>query len=480
MSTLKLVIEQGPQVGQTFEIKTEGVRLGRSVQNDVVLADAQLSRNHCKLFFRDETVWILDLATLNGTAVNGQTIQQETQLKVGDTITLGDTTLRICSDSSSSAPRTNANAPSINPTPESVPDVARVAHETPESPTIDLGFNNAPTPSEKSYSNPASSSSPTSPRSSGTPQANALRKIIRLSATAFLTCCILAWCYYTFLQPRETPSTPTLTPIQSTDHSALQIHYVKVEASTNNIFRYALTLGSDGILHATIEDMNQGRQVRKSSEAPIPEELREDLIRKFQQANFFQLPPRWEGIPRENTWSTFTLTGILNQQAHTVEVRNRLEPTHFQTLREAIETFARNELGLWAIEFPREKLLELSADHLALARRFYDERAIRLENLYQATRTYKSALEYLDTIEPKPEYFNAAVTELNQANSELDALYKDKNWQAEHAINTRNWDFAASTLRELMEIIPDRTDARHRDVERRLLDVETRIRKLKK
>ena len=192
------------------------------------------------------------------------------------------------------------------------------------------------------------------------------------------------------------------------------------------------------------------------------------------------MEPRYEGIPRENAWNAFTLTGIVNGRAATVEVRNRLEPGAFKDLREAIETFARNELGLWAIEFPREKLLELATENIILARRYYDERAIRLDNLFNATRTYKSALAYLDTIEPKPEFFDAAVTELGVAEAELETLFKDKNWQAEHAVNTKNWELASSTLRELMEIVPDRADERHRDVERRLLDVESRIRKLKK
>ncbi|MGI5868040.1 MAG: FHA domain-containing protein [Kiritimatiellia bacterium] len=440
MPTLKLVVETGPNAGQTFEIKRVGASIGRSNKNDIVIADAQLSRHHCKVFFLGDDLWISDLATLNGTLINGVAIQEDAKLTPGDRIAIGDTTLRL--EDTQRASRA-ASAPSAKP-----------------GAPIDLGFNTAPPP----------------PSAGATPNA---RKTLRLALIAFLAVCGLAIVVKLMLgdsAPAETATPAVAAPAEKT----LQIHYVKVEASAENVFRYELALTPDGALTVAIDDLSQGRQVRKSSEKPIAAELRASLARRFANAGFFEMEPHHEGIPRENTWNTFTLTGIVDGRAATVVVRNRLEPAAFKELREAIETFARNELGLWAIEFPSERLLELATENIARARRHYDERAIRLDNLYHATRTYRSALAYLETIEPKPEIFDAAATELAVAEAELDTLFKDKNWQADHAMTTKNWELASSTLRELMDIIPDRADERHRDVERRLLDVESRIRKLKK
>lgn len=450
MSTLKLVVEAGPDAGRQFDIKPDGASIGRSNQNDIAIADAQLSRHHCKVYFLGDALWVSDLATLNGTLVNGTPIKEDAKLAPGDTIAIGDTTLRLA----------DANAPAAaTPPPAPAPEPAPAPSSKPGA-SIDLGFNGAPPP----------------PRTGVLPNA---RKTLYRALAAFLAICFLAIVVKLLLGDDDDPA-DALTPAETAAEEVLQIRYVKVEGSADNVFRYELVLEPDGALSVAIDDLSQGRQVRKVSEKPVASELRADLVRKFANAGFFEMEPRYEGIPRDNTWNTFTLTGIVNGRAATVEVRNRLEPGAFKDLREAIETFARNELGLWAIEFPREKLLELATENIILARRYYDERAIRLDNLYNATRTYKSALAYLDTIEPKPEFFDAAVTELGVAEAELETLFKDKNWQAEHAVNTKNWELASSTLRELMDIVPDRADERHRDVERRLLDVESRIRKLKK
>ena len=74
MSTLKLVVEAGPDAGRQFDIKPDGASIGRSTQNDIAIADAQLSRHHCKVYFLGGELWVSDLATLNGTPVTGPPI----------------------------------------------------------------------------------------------------------------------------------------------------------------------------------------------------------------------------------------------------------------------------------------------------------------------------------------------------------------------------------------------------------------------
>ena len=451
MPTYKLHIESGPDIGRQFEIKPEGASIGRSNQNDIAIADAQLSRHHCKVYFLGDELWVSDLATLNGTVHNGVVIREDVKLAVGDTITIGDSVLRLLN--ASPQPQT-APVPAPAPTPEPAPAIAN-----PSGAPIDLGFNgDQPPPSQ-------------------TPPD--VRKTLLRALAAFVALCAIAIAVKLALGDGE-DEPEAMTPVAVRVEDDVRIHYVKLEGSAENVFRYELALAPDGALSVSIDDLGQGRQVRKATETPVAPELRADLARKFANAGFFEMDARYEGVPLKNTWTAYTLTGIVNGRAATVAVRNRLEPEAFKTLREAIETFARNELGLWAVEFPREKLLELATENIILARKLYDERAIRLDNLYNATRTYKSAIAYLDTIEPKPSFFNEAVTELGVAETELETLHRDKNWQAEHAVNTRNWELAASTLRELMDIVPDRADPRHKDVERRLLDVESRIRKQRK
>ena len=59
----------------------------------------------------------------------------------------------------------------------------------------------------------------------------------------------------------------------------------------------------------------------------------------------------------------------------------------------------------------------------------------------------------------------------------LEERYKELNFSADRAIKLKEWQEAADELRALMQLIPDRADSRNRDAERRLLDVENRLRK---
>ena len=459
MAQYKLIAESGSEKGKTFDIKPEGASIGRSSMNDVPINDELLSRHHCKIYFLGEDAWISDLATLNGTSVNGNPIKEDVKLSVGDAISFGDNTLRFADE--------NGVSPQMKPTmprpaagsPAAAMPIIQVA-DVDASP-IDLGF--------------------TSVDAANDEKTNAsIKKTLVRAGVAFAALCIVAIAVKLMMSDDDGKDTVQLTAVNEPKEQSLEIHYTKLEGSESNVFRYEMVLDADGILTVSIDDLNQGKQVRKVSEQPIDKELKREIIRKFKLAEFFGLDAVYEGIPRQNSWNTFTLTGNIDGQAKTVAVRNRIEPEAFKTLREELETFGRNELGLWAVEFSREKLIELANESIVVAQKLYDEREIRLDNLFNSIRSFKSCIAYLYTLEPKPEFYDQAVSALAVAENELDKIYKERNWQAEHSMNTKNWESAAATLREIMEIIPDRTDPRNRDVERRLLDVESRIKKLRK
>ena len=68
--------------------------LGRSRTCDVVLSSEAVSRRHAQLFFRDGNWVIRDLASTNGTRVNGIRVGR-CRLRPGDRVALGDALLRI-------------------------------------------------------------------------------------------------------------------------------------------------------------------------------------------------------------------------------------------------------------------------------------------------------------------------------------------------------------------------------------------------
>lgn len=68
--------------------------LGRSSRCDVVLSDLSVSRRHARLFFRDGKWLLQDLASTNGTLVNGRRVGR-CELRPGDRLLIGAARLLV-------------------------------------------------------------------------------------------------------------------------------------------------------------------------------------------------------------------------------------------------------------------------------------------------------------------------------------------------------------------------------------------------
>ena len=71
--------------------KEEGITVGKTSDNDLVIPEYTLSRRHCEFTLSSEGVFITDLKSLNGTKVNDSEIQAHEPylLQDGAEITLG-------------------------------------------------------------------------------------------------------------------------------------------------------------------------------------------------------------------------------------------------------------------------------------------------------------------------------------------------------------------------------------------------------
>ena len=473
----KIRVEKGPDWGLVFDLPEIGASLGRSKTNDIVFHDETLSRQHCRIFASEGKLFVADLATVNGTAVNDVTIDTDTAINPGDLIAIGHTTLRL-SDKNGSFD----NLPEHKPAPPTVQGAAaRVAaaaaataaattattaetsgsHQAPQDApngTIDLGFSPAP---DSAAAPSSASSAAKNPRSLVIAISCVCAAIVLIAGAAKL------------LLGNANPDGPVMEALPPPP--PLAFSYLKTDASASGIFRYEMSLDSDGNLTVVIDDIAANRHLRKSTR--LSPDSRHDLQRKFERSGILSLNPAYEGIPLENTWNSARISAGINGRAVTVEVRNHLAPESFSSLQEDLETFGRNELGLWAFALSREDLIQRAEEALLNGNRFYEERDIRRDNLFQAIRAYDSCLAHLESLEPKPDLYNLAVQGRTQAVNDLAALLDELNWQADHGTNTRDWTAAQTALRTILEYVPDRNDERYRSAEKRLLDVETRLRK---
>lgn len=62
--------------------------IGRGLNNDIILEDTRVSRNHAQLRYRSRRFWLTDLGSTNGTFVNGEPVA-ERALRDGDVVSLG-------------------------------------------------------------------------------------------------------------------------------------------------------------------------------------------------------------------------------------------------------------------------------------------------------------------------------------------------------------------------------------------------------
>jgi pSer/pThr/pTyr-binding forkhead associated (FHA) protein len=87
-----LYVTSGPQAGRDFRLGRE-TTVGRDeIDCDVILPDKKVSSQHARIKREGEELVIHDLASLNGTFVNGLRVQQQILID-DDEITVGGTKL---------------------------------------------------------------------------------------------------------------------------------------------------------------------------------------------------------------------------------------------------------------------------------------------------------------------------------------------------------------------------------------------------
>jgi len=88
---VSLIVMTGPTAGQTVKLDTkEHWKLGRATENDIVLQEASVSREHCQIHFLGRDEWQLeDLGSSNGTFVNSEKVESKVSLQNGDRIQMG-------------------------------------------------------------------------------------------------------------------------------------------------------------------------------------------------------------------------------------------------------------------------------------------------------------------------------------------------------------------------------------------------------
>jgi len=88
------VIEPLHLAGGSYRLGPE-ITMGRAITNGIPLDDTYVSTVHARIFQTNGTYFIEDLASRNGSTLNGQAIVATTALVPGDRLQVGATTMEF-------------------------------------------------------------------------------------------------------------------------------------------------------------------------------------------------------------------------------------------------------------------------------------------------------------------------------------------------------------------------------------------------
>jgi pSer/pThr/pTyr-binding forkhead associated (FHA) protein len=79
---IKIHILNGTEKGQSFELESNMIHVGRASTNDIRLKDKSISRQHLCILKDRDTYIVKDLNSTNGTVIQGLRIESETEVEV--------------------------------------------------------------------------------------------------------------------------------------------------------------------------------------------------------------------------------------------------------------------------------------------------------------------------------------------------------------------------------------------------------------
>ena len=435
MKRPELLIENGDLAGKRFCVTEKGLRLGRSSSNDVHIPDEELSRNHC--FFEcygDDGIRVTDLASANGTAVNGTMIGGDAvDLHPGDIIEVGGVVIRVVG--------------------EGVP--AKSAADG----HVDLGFGG------KTGSAGVAALAEVAKKRS--PIANILWVVVALVFAGGIVVVLND-------MDRSAPETHDI-PETEKKEELRELYYEKVDADSEKIFRYSMSLVNGNTLTATVDDIPaENRHINKSIYLSDVAKLRLEEI--LSDADFRKLDREYAGPESDPpTLKSRTLKVVWSRHGKRVTCVNTVEPDVFVRIREKLEAFSKNELGIWAMGHSRAQLITLAEEAAETAEMKWEDREVEYGNCFAAVHAWKEAIFYLETVNPKPKKFEEYQKKMKIAVEDLDQRYRDHRFAADRAINIADWLKAKEELQILIALVPDRDDDRYREASAKLVDVEKRM-----
>jgi pSer/pThr/pTyr-binding forkhead associated (FHA) protein len=91
----RVVVVDGPSAGDTVPLDEVPILIGRATDAAIRLDDDYVSTRHAQIGVAQDTYYVEDLGSTNGTYIGSQRITQATALQLGTRVRVGKTTLEL-------------------------------------------------------------------------------------------------------------------------------------------------------------------------------------------------------------------------------------------------------------------------------------------------------------------------------------------------------------------------------------------------
>ncbi len=455
MKNFELEILNGELKGKRFPIKPGGIKLGRSSSNDVAIPDIELSRSHCIFEMYGESVLrVTDLASANGTRVNGKDIgSKSVELNSDDVVEVGDTRIRIVTN-------------------------------RPESPEA------KDKPKDRPMEKPGLLLTEQQSKVAEKPKATTKERMRQILWGATVLVLVLAFAVVLMSPsemgdsgPRRRQSRAEAKPLAEESDAArdggMEFSYERVNADSKGIFRLAITMEEGNLMRVELDEVgdaprhiNEVKTIKPKSVLVLKDIFREAELDKLDRE---YLGP--ESEPPVLKSSVLEYSPRPGERAKRISVVNFPEPRSFKMFGKKLETFANAEMGLTELAYNIDQLMEMARAAALTGATKYEDRDVSDGNLYASIKAYEEALAYLKTVNPKPKEYAIYMDRLEQSRDALEARYKEVIADAVRSKRLGEKEAARDGFRQVMNMLVDRNDERYQQASIELDDIEKRLKK---
>ena len=257
---------------------------------------------------------------------------------------------------------------------------------------------------------------------------------------------------------------------------SFEIFYEKAEVSLDKSLRIEISLNAAGELALRMNETGEKpRSFRR--EKLVSEEAVLQLRKDIRNGGFYRLQPEYAGnVANNDNHSEYTLTVIDGRRVYRCRVLNAVVPLAFEKAQTIIDAFTNTEIGTWSIQLSGEELLKNAQRCYNEGQRLETEQELARGNLWGAIKAYKDGLFYVESLDPKPEFYQDMRSRVEKAGELLDQRCREQNVQADRAVGLKNWAEAQAAYQIICEMVPDRSDDRYGKAAQRLVYIETQIR----